>query len=135
MQVKNTILNLLLLVLEISLDLSPDASHKSSGFSKALPEKKLKFVPSRRDGNVIFKLSFVLLPVEVDLIPEEQGREKYALRAHGTNCVKIIFGLLTKAVVFHMGATILQVGVFGLEGLILEGGICFAMFLALKKQF
>lgn len=68
---KSLILNLLLLVLRIPLDLSPDAGHKDSRFSETLPEKSLGFVPSRKASIVIFNLGFVLLPAEVDLISEE----------------------------------------------------------------
>ena len=65
------ILNLLLLVLGIALDFSPDIGYKSGRFSKTLPKKSLEFVPSRGTGTVIFNLGLVLLPAEVNPIPKE----------------------------------------------------------------
>lgn len=65
------ILNLLLLVLRIPLDLSLDAGHKGSGFSKTLIEKGLEFVQNRGPSTVIFNLNLVFLPVELDLVLEE----------------------------------------------------------------
>ena len=68
---ESLILNFLLLVLEISLDFSPDIGHKRGGFSETLPEKSLKFVLNKRAGTIIFNLGLMLLLVEVDLISEE----------------------------------------------------------------
>ena len=65
------ILYFFLLILAIPLDFCLDVGHKRGGFSKTLPEKGLKFIPSRRDGTIVFNLSLVLLPVEVDPVAEE----------------------------------------------------------------
>lgn len=72
---RNLILNLFLLILRISFDLSPDANYKGGRFFKALSKKNLEFVLSRRDSTIAFNLSLVLLPAEFDFISEEQGRE------------------------------------------------------------
>lgn len=86
------------------LDFSPDAAHEDSGFSETLPEKGLEFVLSRRDNTVAFNLSLVLLPVEVNDIPEEQGHEGGALEARGTGHLEIVFALSTKVVALYLGA-------------------------------
>lgn len=71
LQVKSLILNFFLLVLGIPLDFGPDAGHKSGRFSKILYRKSLKFVLSKKNDAIAFNLDFVLLPAEVDLIPEK----------------------------------------------------------------
>lgn len=106
MQIESSILNLLLLILKILLDFSPDASHKGGGFSKVLPEKSLEFVPSERNGTFALNLDFVLLSAEIDFIPKKQGRKKYSLGVRVTDYVKIIFAKSTKVVALYLGATI-----------------------------
>lgn len=78
---KSPILNFFLLVFRISLDFCPDAGHKDDRFSKALPKKSFKFVPSKRNNTIAFNLDLVLLPAKVDFILEEQSRKKDALKA------------------------------------------------------
>lgn len=102
---KSLILNFLLLVLRILLDFCPNANYKDGRFSKALLEKNLKFVPSRRVGNVALNLSLVLLLAEVDSILEKQSYKRDTLRAHGTGRIKIILGLSIKVVALHVGPT------------------------------
>ena len=58
----------LLLVLEIMINFSPDASCKRSKFFKTLLEKRLKFALSRKNNTITYNLSFVLLLVEVNLV-------------------------------------------------------------------
>lgn len=58
-------------MLEIPFDLGPDADYKRDRFPKVLMEKSLEFVLNSGKNTVIFHLSLVLLPVEVDLILEE----------------------------------------------------------------
>ena len=123
----------LLLVLGIPLDLGPNASYKQGEFSKTLPKKGLKFVLSRGDGIVTFHLSFVLLPAEVNPISKERVRKRDAFVAHGFGHIKMILIMLTEIIALHMQASIVKVGVPGLEGSIPGGGICLAMFLALDK--
>lgn len=132
---RSLILNFFLLILRITLDLSPDAGHKSGRFSKTLPKKSLEFVPNRGDGIVTFNLSFVLLLAEVDLILEEQSCKKNALKTYNTSYIKMIFVLLAEVVALYIGAIIEQVRVLDLKNLTLGCEICFAMFFALNKQF
>lgn len=106
---QNLILNLLLLVLEISFDFNPDASHKDNRFSKTLLEKNNKFVSVRKNGIIIFNLNLMLLSTEADLILEKQGHKKDALTAYSSGPVKIVLALLTKVIAFHIGATIVQI--------------------------
>lgn len=49
----------------------------------------------------------MVLPIEVNLMPEKQGRKRYALGARGTDHVKIVFALLTKVIVLHIEITII----------------------------
>ena len=135
LQIGGPILYFSLLVLGIPLDLGPDASHKRVGFFKALAEKSLGFVPSRRDGTVIFNLGLVLLPAEVDLVPEERGREGDTLVARGSGRVEIVPTLSTEVVALHVQAPIVQVGVPGLEGSFSSNGVRSAMLLTSNKRF
>lgn len=68
---KSLVLNFFLLVLEISLNLTLDTSHKHGRFFKTLLKKSFKFISSRRSNIVIFDLSFMLLLAAIDLIVEE----------------------------------------------------------------
>lgn len=135
MQVKSLILYLYLLVLRISLDCNLDGSHKNNRFSKTLLKKKFEFVPCRRYNTLAFNLGLLLLPVEVNIISEKQGLKKDMLEAHGISCVKMVLALLTEVLTLYVRATLVQVGIPGLESPIPECEICFSMFLALNKQF
>ena len=135
MQVKDPILYFLLLVLEIPLDLSPDASHKQDEFSEILLEKGLEFVLSRGDNIVAFNQSFVLLLAELNPILEEQGRKRDTFVARSSNRVEIILTLSTEIIALHMQALIVKVRVPDLKSSILGSGVCLAIFLALDKQF
>ena len=132
---REPILYFLLLVFGIPLDLGSNASYKRGGFSKTLLEKGLEFVPGRGDGIVAFNLSFVLLPVEVNPISEEQRREEDAFVARGSGRIKMILTLSTEIIALHMRACIVKVGVLSLKGSIPGGKVCWAMFLALDKRF
>ena len=132
---RDLILYFLLLVLEIPLDLGPDASYKRDRFSKTLPEKGLKFVLSRRNNIVAFNVNFVLLLIEVNPILEEQSRKGDMFVACGSGCIKMILTLLTETIALYMRAPIVKVEVPSLEGFIPRGGVCLAIFLAIDKQF
>lgn len=137
LQVESPILSFLLLVLRIPLDFSPNASYKDVEFFETLPEKDFEFVLSKGDGIVIFNLGLVLLPAEVDPILEERDRKEDALGARGISRVEMVLALSTEVVAFHIGATIVQVGVSRLEWPVSEYGVCLklAILLALNKQF
>ena len=122
-------------MLEISLDLGPDASYKQGGFSEILLEKGFKFVSSSGDGIVAFNLSFVLLSAKVNPILEEQGRKENAFVARGSGRIEMILILSTEIIALYMQVLIVKVGVLGLKGSISGGRVCLAMFLALDKQF
>lgn len=104
-----------MLILEILLDLSLDASYKSGRFLETLAKKSNEFVPNRMDSIVIFNLSLVLLPTEIDLILEEQGCKKDILGPQSTGHVKMVPYTVDKIEV-----TIVQIGLPGLKGSILE---------------
>lgn len=70
---ESPILNFFLLVLRILLDLGSNADHKDGKFFKTFLQKSFEFVSSRRAGIIAFNLSFVLLQVEVNPIPNKQS--------------------------------------------------------------
>lgn len=102
-------------MLRIPLDFSPNTHHKGDRFSKTFLEKSFKFDSNRGDSIVTFNLSLILWLTEIDSIPEEHSHKKDRLRAHGTGRIKMLLILLTKIVVFHIRATIIQVGISDLE--------------------
>lgn len=55
--------------------------------------------------------------------------------ACGTGHVKIVFAPLTKVVILHMQAFIVQIMILGLKSSFLVSEICLTMFLAMNKQF
>ena len=91
-----------LLLLGIPLNLCLDVGHKQGKFSKTLLEKGLKFVLRRGDNTIMFSLSLVLLPAELDPVGEKQGRKEDALVARGTGCIKIILTLSTKVIILYV---------------------------------
>ena len=121
LQVRGPILYFLLLVLGIPFDLGPNASYKQGRFSKTLLEKGLEFVPRRGDGIVTFNLSFVLLPAEVNPVLEERGCKGDAFVACDSGHIKMVLTLSTEIIVLYMQASIIKVGVSGLEGSISGG--------------
>ena len=102
-------------MLGIPLNLGPDIGYKRGKFPKTLSEKSLEFIPSKGGGTVTFGVSLVLLSTEIDPIPKKRGCKGDELESHGTSCVKMIIVLLTEVVALHVRATIVQVGVPGLE--------------------
>lgn len=58
-------------MLKLPLDFSPNTDYKGRKFFKTLLEKNHEFVQSRENNTIIFNLGFVLLPVEVHLIPKK----------------------------------------------------------------
>lgn len=135
MQVKNSILYFPLLVLKILLNLSFNADYKQNKFSKTLPKKDLKFVLNKRDDIVAFKLSFVLLPVKVNLILKNQSRKRYMLIVCSFVRVKIALILLTKSITLYVQTFIVQNKVLSFENFISKYKICLSIFPALNKLF
>ena len=96
------ILYFLLLVLRILLNFCPDVSYKQVGFFETLPEKSFKFVSNRGDSTIVFNLSLVLLPAEVDPVIEKRGCKENALVIRSTGHVKMILALLTKVITLYV---------------------------------
>lgn len=130
---KSLILTLILLVLRIPLDFSPNVGHKSSRFFKTLPKKGFEFVPSRKNNIVAFKLDFMLLPAKINPISEKQGHKRNMLRDCGTSGTEIVFTLLTEVIVLYIRVTMVLVTVLGFKSRIIGCGICLATFLILNK--
>ena len=122
-------------MLEILLNLGLDVGYKRDRFPKILSKKGLKFVPSRGGSTIVFDLCLMVLPAKIDPVAEKCSREGHAYRACGTGRVKIILTLSTKLVSLHVYTSIVQVGIPGLKGSILEGKVFLAILLALHKQF
>ena len=89
-------------MLKIPLDFGLDASYKRGGFFETLPQKSLQFVPSRGDGIVVFNLSFLLLPAEVNPVLKEQNCKKDAFVVYGSGRVEMIFTLLIEVIILHI---------------------------------
>lgn len=121
--------------MEIPLDFCSNASHKSGRFSNALPKKGLKFVLCRRNCIIAFNLGLMLFLAEVDFMAKKRGPKKYALKPYGTSRIEMIFTLLVKVVILYVRVIIIHIGILGLESPILRGGVCFAIFMPLNKQF
>lgn len=96
-------------------------------------KKRLKFVLSREDSSIDFNLDFILLPVKVNLILEQQGCKKDVLVTYDISYIEIILALLTEVVALYMQASIIQVGLLGLKRSILGCKIYVIMFLAFNK--
>lgn len=89
-------------MLEIPLNLGPDASYKQDRFPKILLEKELKFVLNRENSTVVFNLGLMLLPTKINLIAKKHSCKKHAFRACGIGRIEIIFILPTKIVALHI---------------------------------
>ena len=99
---KGLILYFFVLVLEISLNLNPDISHKQGRSSKTLLEEGFEFVSSKRYGIVAFNLRFVLLLAEVNPISKKQSCKKDAFVTCGSGRVEIILTLLIEIIALHI---------------------------------
>lgn len=104
--IEGPILYFFLLILGISLDLGRDASHKQDKFSKILLKKGFEFIISRKYGIVASKLSFMLLPAEVNPVSEKWNCKEDVFVTCGFSCVKMILTLSTKVVVLYVQAAI-----------------------------
>lgn len=122
-------------MLKILFNLNLDADYKNNEFFETLLKKNFEFIPSKRNSNIIFNLSLILLLAEIDLISEEQSYKGDILGVYNTRHIKIVFVLSTKIVALHIGAIIVQIGVPDLKIPILKYVICFAIFVAFNKQF
>lgn len=66
---KNLILYILFLVLEILINFNLDADQKQNRFSKILLKENLEFILNRGIA-IIFNLNIILLLAEIDLVAE-----------------------------------------------------------------
>ncbi len=57
----------------------------------------------------------MLLPAEVDLVPEEEGRKRNSAWLGGPAGGKMVLTLLAEVVAFHVGPTAVDVWGLGLE--------------------
>lgn len=90
-----------MLVLKISFNLDSDTDYKQDIFSKILLKKYPKFIPSKKSNAVIFDLSFILLPMKIDLIKKKHSYKKIAFKAYGNNYIKMIFILPIEIVIIN----------------------------------
>ena len=89
-------------MLEIPLDLSPDASYKRGEIYETLPKEGFEFVLSSRNGIVAFNLNFVLLPAEINLVSEKRGCKRDAFVARDSDRIKIIFTLSIEVIALYI---------------------------------
>lgn len=94
------------MLFEIPLNLGLDISYKQGEFSITLPDKGLKFVPSKKNDTVVFNLDFMLIPAEIDFILEKRDYKGDTLKVNDTGAIKIIFALSIEIVTYYMGAII-----------------------------
>ncbi len=57
----------------------------------------------------------MLLPAEVDSVPEERGRKRNSVWPGGSAGGKMVLTLLEEVITFHVGSTAVDVRGFGLE--------------------
>lgn len=100
-----------------------------------MPEKSFEFILIKKENTVAFNLSFVLLLAKIDFILEEQNSKENAFRARSIGCLEKILTLLTKIISLYIQDFIVYIEVMSFIGSLSKGGICFATFLALNKQF
>lgn len=99
---KIAILYFLLLILEIALNLSPNAGYKQGIFFKTLLEKDLELILNETGSAIMFDLSLVLLFAEIDLVTKKQSCKKHAFRLCSISRIEIILALPTKEITLYM---------------------------------
>ncbi len=57
----------------------------------------------------------MLLPAEVDLVPEERGRKRNSVWPGGSAGGKMVLTLLAEVITFHVGPTAIDVRGHGFE--------------------
>lgn len=103
---KGPVLYFFLLILGIFFNLTPDAIHKCSRFSKILLEKGLEFIPCEGVGSVLLSPSLMLLPPEIDLLLAERDCKRYAFVALSLSRLKVVLTLPAEEVAFYVQAPI-----------------------------
>ena len=71
--------------------------------------------PKRLESNFLLLILLILLPTEVDSILQKKGCKRNLVWPGNFLSSKIVFTLLAKVVVFHVGPTIVEVQGLGLE--------------------
>ena len=93
----------LLLVLGVPLELSLVGIHKGLGVTQALSEECLELVSRDRDRNFGVMSLLILLPAEVDPVPQERRSKGNPGRSRGSSGSKIVLTLLIEVVAVHVG--------------------------------
>ena len=106
LQVRGLVLYFFLLILGVFFNLTPDGIHKRGRFFKIFLEKGLKFIPYEGVSLVLFSLSLMLLPAEVDPLLEEWGRKRYVFVALNINRFEMVLALPAEVVALYVRALI-----------------------------
>lgn len=109
------VLYFFLLVLKVPLNLTPNIIHKGSRFSQTFLEKSLKFFPYKGGGPILFDTDLILLPAEVDPIPEKRDCKRDAFIAFGFSSFEMVLALLIEIIAFYMQVPKVQLEVPGFE--------------------
>ena len=109
LEVGCTVEDFLLLVLGVSLELSPIGAYKGLGVTQAMTEECLEFVSCDRNGGFGVMSLLVLLPAETDPVPQEEHGKGNPGRSHSSSGSKIVLTLLTEVVAVHVGLSAVYV--------------------------
>ena len=93
----------LLLVLGVSLELSPVGIHKGLRVTQALSEECFELVPRDRDKGFGVISPLVLLPAEADPVLQEGRGKENPGRLRSSSGSKIVLILLTIVVAVYVG--------------------------------
>lgn len=99
---RNPVLYFFLLVLEVWFDLTLNIVHKCSRFPKILSKKFFKFISSEKNDPVTFDPGLILLPREIDPIPEKWGCKRDVFVTLGSKNFKIALALSTEILTFYL---------------------------------
>ena len=107
--------NFLLLVLEVSFELSPIGIHKGLRVTQASLKECLELVLHNRGRGLGVMSPLVLLPAEADLIPQERLGKENPGRSYSSSSSKIVLLLLTEVVAVHVRFSAVYVRGTGLQ--------------------
>ena len=94
LQVRCPVEDFLLLMLGVSLELSPVGIHKSLWVTQASSEEYLKLVPRDRDRDFDIMSPLILLLAEANPVPKERHGKKNSGRLRNSSSSKVVFTLL-----------------------------------------
>ena len=115
LQVSCPVEDFLLLMLRVSLKLSPVGVLKGLEVTQATAEECLEFIPCDRDGGFVVMFPLVVLPAEADLVPQEGRDKRNPDRSCSSSRSKIVITLLTEVVAVYLALFAVYVRGTGLQ--------------------